>query len=389
MNQRDDHAIETLRISDRDKMKLLWALEEASKQAVDSERRRLRVTWLQHEVTLTLLGDTGSSVKTSVLARNLSRWGVGLVHGRYVYPNTRCEVQIRALDGTWHVSAGKVGHVRHVQGLVHEMGVYFDTPIDLTNFAVLTPDEETRHLQELADDLPEEQAAEVTELASRVLVVDDFASDRKLLGHWLSRAGMAVSTVADSKSARERIDETQFDILVVDYRLGAEVGSDLIRSLRNAQFVAPILAISADDDEEVQAANKAAGADRFLAKPMTAATLTFTVKEMMGFDADQTTEPIFSTFKNESDMRPLLTEFTRGLAGYMEQLREANARHDYELLDQIARTLKGAGSGYGFDDITQQAAQLLDSLNDTAADIEKIKHSANDLICVLNRIKMS
>lgn len=388
MNSHDKQPIETLHLNDRDKAKLLHAIEESSHQPVASERRRLRMPWFQQEVTLTLFGETGNSVRATAMARNLSRWGIALIYGRYVYPRTRCEVQIPGLDGVWHGRSGRVLHVRHVSGLVHELGVTFDIPLDLSNFATLSPDEETRHLQEMADDMPADDPDTISELASRVLVIDDYASDRKLFGHWLSRVGMQVSTVADGTSARERIEQTQFDIVVVDYRLASENGAELIRTLRNSQFVAPILAVSADDSEETRDRTLAAGADRFLSKPFTAKALVQTMRELMGFDDQRQTDPIFSQYNDDTEMRPLLTEFTRGLAVNMEKLREANARHDYETLEQIAHALKGAGSGYGFSQISGQAEQLLFTLNDTAADMQKIKFAANELLCILNRVKL-
>lgn len=388
MNSQSDQPIQTLRLSDRDKAQLLKAIGDLSMRDADPDQRRLRVASDHSEAVLCLLGAAGSVTRFSVLVRNISRWGVGLVMGRYVYPQSRCEVHLRAKNGTLLTRVGGVRYCRHIRGLVHELGVHFEQPIDLSDFSMLSPNEETRHLQELADDMPAGQAERVTELAYRVLVVDDYASDRKLFSHWLSKAGMTVSSVGDSAGAREQIDETQFDLIIVDCRLDKENGADLIRALRSARFVAPILGVSADQDEAVEASMLGAGANRYLGKPFTAEQLVDSARELMGFRSDAQNTPIFSRFNDDQEMRPLLTEFTRGLGSNMDKLREANARQDYETLEQIAHALRGAGSGYGFDTITAHAEQLLFSLNDTAADIETIKQSANELLSILNRVKL-
>lgn len=388
MNHRDSQPIQTIRLSDRDKARLLHSIELTAKHETGNHQRRLRVPWPQHDVTLTLISENGSTIRTQVLARNLSRWGVALVHGRFVYPETRCEVKLPSAHGKDHVCNGTVVHARHIQGLIHELGVRFDSPIDLCDFAVLTPEQETRHLKELADDMPVSAPGEVAQLASRVLVVDDYASDRKLYSHWLNRAGMSVISVADSKSAKERAEESQFDLVMVDLRLANENGSELIRTLRNTQFVAPILAVSADDEGELESAALAAGANHFLAKPFTAAQLTTTVRELMGFNPDADSTPIFSQFNDDPEMRPLLTEFTRGMAANIDRLREAIARHDFEAIDAISHTLKGAGSGYGFAMISELADDVLNALNDSNVDISRIKHTANDLLVTLNRVKL-
>ncbi len=388
MNHRDSHPIQTLHLNDKDKAKLLLAMEESATATAGQDNRRLRVPWMRHDVTLTLISDTGTLLQLAVMGRNLGRWGAALVHGRYVYPETRCELHLCALDGGWHARAGVIRHVRHVQGLVHELGVNFDSPIDLSNFVPLTPEQETRHLKELADDLPKDDGGLVTQLVSRVLVVDDFASDRKLYGHWLGRAGMAVTTVGDGKGAQDRLNETQFDLMIVDLRLGKESGLDLIRLARSSSFVAPILVVTADNDANIKASAIAAGANGLLVKPFTAEELVETAHQLMGMSVDRVKEPIYSACNNDPEMRPLLTEFTRGLGAHMDRLREANARHDYETLDAIAWMLKGAGKGYGFDEITDKAAAVLYELNEGAADMERIRQSANELLSVLNRVKM-
>ncbi len=122
--------------------------------------------------------------------------------------------------------------------------------------------------------------------------------------------------------------------------------------------------------------------------PFTDRELVQAVRGLMGFNEDHETSPIFSSFNDDADMRPLLSEFTRGLVASIETLCEANARQDYETLEQVARSLKGAGSGYGFTPISEQAARVLLALNDAAADIETIKHAANKLLVVLNRVKL-
>lgn len=388
MKNHETQPIQTLRLSDRDKARLLAAIEKASKCDPFTGHRRLRVPWHKHDLTLKLMNEAGTAVNTVVLARNIGRWGAALVHGRYVYPGTRCELILPALDGKQNIQAGEIMHSRHVQGMVHELGLRFDHPIDLAKYAELTPEQESRHLTELADDAPSEDAQPFIRSASRVLVVDDFASDRRLYNHWLSKAGMAVTSVTGSRAALEEVVDINFDGLVIDYHLGAETGVDVIRSLRSTQFVAPILAVSASDDGEAATAMLDAGADLFLAKPFTGEELISNIRAMMGYQDEADNAPIVSTLTDDPDMRPLLTEFTRRLTTQAEQLRDANARHDYDTLEQIARMLKGAGSGYGFEAISSHAAALQAALDNNAADMDEIRRSANDLLQLLHRVKM-
>lgn len=388
MNSRETEPIQTLRLSDRDKAKLVWAIEEASKVAVEESQRRLRVGCSKNEAILVLIGENNERTMLSVLTRDLSRWGASVLHGRYVYPGTLCELQIKKLDDTWHTRKGEVRHIRHVQGMIHNLGIQFEEPIDLGEFVNLSPEEENKHLQELADDMPEGESTLVKSLTQRVLIVDDFASDRKLLCHWLNKGGMQVASAHDIRSACEQMGAEEFDLVVVDARLGNEQGASLVEKLRISQFVAPILGVSADDTGEAEQDMLAAGANAFLAKPFKSEQLVEMAYRLIGMNNHADSEPIFSTYNDDQDMRPLLTAFTRGLAKHIDELQSANSKNDYDTLMDIARTLKGAGSGYGLDDITNQAGLVLAAMNEEDADMNKIKETVNDLITTINRVKL-
>ena len=196
-------------------------------------------------------------------------------------------------------------------------------------------------------------------------------------------------SASDARSAMVQVQEQVFDMLLVDYRLGASNGVELIRELRQNQFTAPIIAMSSDESAEHEQGMLAVGADLFMNKPFTAKQLTDATYELIGIDASADTSPIFSRHKGDSEMRPLLTEFTRGLASYIDELRDANAQGNYDSLESISRRLKGAGQGYGFPVISEQAAELLGSINGDTVEIDVIRIAANELIAILNRVKLS
>ena len=389
MNGRITQPIETLRLSDRDKSKLLWALEEANKRDEGEEQRRLRVPCTNNkEALFALKSDVTDSTQLNMLVRNLSRWGAALVHGRYIHPDTKCEILIQAENGTWQKQTGIVRHSRHIQGTIHEIGVEFDEPLDLSEFVRLTTEQETIYLQELAEDMPEPADEPVMQLSSRVLIADDFASDRKLFGHWLAQAGLTVSTMVDGRGAKIQIQEQIYDLLIIDYRLGTDNGVELIKELRQGHFTAPIIAISADDSDELKASAIEVGATCFLVKPFTQEQLVNTAFELIGVDNTADLSPIYSSFNDDMEMRPLLTEFTRGLSAYIDELRDANAQNDFEALDRISHRLKGAGNGYGYPDITDIASEVLNSLRMDNPDLDNIKNATSELISTLNRVKL-
>lgn len=181
--------------------------------------------------------------------------------------------------------------------MIHALLVVFDDPINLDEFAMLTAEQETRHLQEIAQELPHIGAQEFAGLISRVLLIDDQVSDRKLISHWLNRSGMQVTAVAEAASAIAQLQRHDFDLMIVDIRLGSEDGAGLIREARVRRFVEPVLAISADESDATRNDALAAGANAFLSKPFSEQALTHTSKRLMGFDPESDDSPIFSTFR--------------------------------------------------------------------------------------------
>ena len=390
MQHADSDPIETIRVSDRDKRSLVDAVDESSLRTVEEDRRALRVRYNETSAVLTIFNESGNDSKLAVVPRNLSRRGMAFVHGRFVYPDSTCEVMIKALDGKWHVLAGVIRNCRHVSGIVHEVSVVFDEPIDLSMFSALSPEEEMLHLQELSDDEPDENAGVVNRLVGTVLIVDSFPTDRKLFCLWMARAGFEAVAAMDAESARDAVERHNFDLVLIDMRLPNESGASLIRSLRTSGFVSPILAVSADESEDLKEGALKAGANVFMTKPFTTSQLLDQSQTLVGVDLknEEDEKPIYSSVKDDDDMKLLLTEFIHGLSTYMGKLRDANTNNDYESIESLSQVLKGTGSGYGLEVITQHATEVLGALHEDAVDIEKIKHTVNDLVRILNRVKL-
>lgn len=232
MKPSDIKPIETLRFSDRDREELLESVETASVKPVQDDRRRLRVQYTQAKAVLSLFSETGAATKFVVMPRNLSRLGVAFVHGRFMFPDTRCEVMIQKLDQKWEAVAGVIKSCRHVQGMVHEIAVVFDEAIDLPAYVELTPEQEMLHLEDVNKDLPPEEASRVERMTGRVLVIDTFPVDRKLFALWLSRAGFVVETVGTPAEAIKLTGKSRYDLVMCDLMLGSASGLELIEQLR-------------------------------------------------------------------------------------------------------------------------------------------------------------
>ncbi len=126
-----------LRLSARQLAEVLEWIQKGVKPSVPQERRKApRMTWSNVLRLCVLLENEHKGRRTYALApRNLSRLGTSLLHGKFVYGGTNCVVGLRALDGQIVPARGKVIWCRLITGRVHELGVQFDDPIEVEEFA--------------------------------------------------------------------------------------------------------------------------------------------------------------------------------------------------------------------------------------------------------------
>jgi PAS domain S-box-containing protein len=104
--------------------------------------------------------------------------------------------------------------------------------------------------------------------ALRVLIVDDSADDRMIIGHALRREGFAVSEAGDGDEGLRLAREEQPDVVLLDRKLGSEDGLHLVPAFMHAGRGAPlpVIIVSASVYPEVEAQAAAAGATAVLQK---------------------------------------------------------------------------------------------------------------------------
>jgi two-component system KDP operon response regulator KdpE len=101
---------------------------------------------------------------------------------------------------------------------------------------------------------------------TRVLVVDDEPQILRGLGTNLRARGYEVDLAADGERGLELAAERPPDVVILDLGLPGIDGAEVIRGLR-AWSAAPIIVLSARDQERDKVAALDAGADDFVSKP--------------------------------------------------------------------------------------------------------------------------
>ena len=122
--------------------------------------------------------------------------------------------------------------------------------------------------------------------AISVLVVDDSATDRKIVKNLLSSTGwINVLEVPSGKDAMEIVKQATFDLFIIDLIMPEMDGYAVAKYLREKGFAQPLIAITArgelTDDKQI----KMAGFDKIVLKPLNLSEVLNAIDELLSKSA--------------------------------------------------------------------------------------------------------
>jgi CheY-like chemotaxis protein/Tfp pilus assembly ATPase PilU len=120
--------------------------------------------------------------------------------------------------------------------------------------------------------------------ASKVLLVDDEDSLRKVMRDLLERDGYVVTEARDGVQALDQVDRVGPDIIVLDLNLPGLDGYGVLSHLRSRPATAgiPVIVLTAKGDEDNEVRVFELGADDFLTKPFRARALSARLEAVLG-----------------------------------------------------------------------------------------------------------
>ncbi|HXE49509.1 MAG TPA: response regulator [Ramlibacter sp.] len=116
--------------------------------------------------------------------------------------------------------------------------------------------------------------------SDHILIVDDDAEIRNLLGRYLQKNGLRTTAVADGRAMWQALDKGSFDLIVLDLMLPGDDGLTLCRTLR-ARSDIPVIMLTARGEETDRIVGLEMGADDYLPKPFSARELLARIKVIL------------------------------------------------------------------------------------------------------------
>lgn len=118
-------------------------------------------------------------------------------------------------------------------------------------------------------------------MQEKILLTEDDLFLRDGLCEMLQKESYIVTCAATLKEAEEKLNETRFQLLILDVMLPDGSGIELCRSLRARQIVTPILFLTACDDEIQVVRGLDAGGDDYVTKPFKLLELLSRVRALL------------------------------------------------------------------------------------------------------------
>jgi two-component system OmpR family response regulator len=222
------------------------------------------------------------------------------------------------------------------------------------------------------------------ETQDHILIVDDDAEIRGLLGDYLRRNGYRASAAADGKAMRTALSRGKVDLIVLDLMLPGDDGLTLCRELRATSDM-PVIMLTARGDETDRIVGLEMGADDYLAKPFSPRELLARIKSVLrryrslprALRADDARAIAFAGWRLDIAARHLVSAegVVTPLSGGEYQLLKIFLSHPNHVLsrDQLMVLAKGREADPADRTIDIQVSRLRHRLRDDPADPRIIK----------------
>ena len=123
------------------------------------------------------------------------------------------------------------------------------------------------------------------DLNMKVLVVDDFATMRRILRNILKQLGFTnISEADDGKTALKELKKEKFDLVLCDWDMPEMSGLELLTTIRSddqLKDLAFVMVTAEAQKDNIVAAVKA-GVSNYIVKPFTAETISEKLNKVFG-----------------------------------------------------------------------------------------------------------
>ncbi len=340
-----------LRQSESDTRELMDELDQQiCSLEIEEKRKTERYRYRARNVQLGVIGKDGATTRYHLPSRNISRRGMSLLIGQFVYPGLRCVVDLIGSRNQRQTISGSVAFCRYLIGSAHlyEIGVRFAQPIDVASFC---RDGDRLRALASASDTHTRRALQQT--------LDERAADFTL-----------VETVEQllSESAR-----AVHELVILDLDGLSINPPDCVATLRAAGHIGPIFAIGGEFDERTHLEIGEAGCLARLVKPIRSDALDDLIRATCDL-------PVYSSLMHEARLVEQIDQLVAQLPRRVAAIEVALSQQDWATLRQLSLQISSTAGFCGFDAIFEAAESIDQACGQTAVDAAIACEAAEQLL---------
>ena len=182
-------------------------------------------------------------------------------------------------------------------------------------------------------------------VASKVLVAEDDAALRRLIGLQLERLGVTTVLVEHGQAAVDAIRRESFDAVLLDLRMSVMGGLEAAAKIRALDDTVPMLALTADTAAEDVELCRAAGMDGHLGKPISLPALRAELDRCVTPVLDERLlDELADNLGGPALVDQMLAVYHGELAGRLERLAAASTPDE---LRDTAHALRSPSVSFG------------------------------------------
>lgn len=303
----------------------------------DLKRDFVRWPFRRDRICIQIDQPGGTQLLLKLACRNISRGGLSLFHSAYLHERGRCVLWLP------HPKLGEVGifgtlvRCKHRGGMVHELGVKFDKPIDAREYVSLDAGSEIFSQEKVTPET----------LSGSLLLVEPDEQQQRLIKHFLRETKIRIRTVTTQTEALSALREPT-DLVLTNSHLPDGGGVELVSAIRSVGVRSPVVIITPDASRKSRIEARGAACDGVLGKPLSCDRLLRAVAEFLGSISGNATTSSSLALAEGDPAADIVPEFVDQLRKSAQKIREAIGKDDAAECERLCMMMMGTAPALGF-----------------------------------------